>query len=171
MLDRVHKYVADNRVQVFLHAKVFGVNILTHKHFNLLKTSENCKVFRCFQGVKRGALRTNGLKKKHKIIFHIWRQNWKIIKCKQFMFHQLVLQCWSCYLFSRKSFSLELFRYDDSFISNNTWLSYFLLIYDSNFVVCTDRARICFKCYVKEKRKCSFENAFVEKSESSINLK
>ena len=29
----------------------------------------------------------------------------------------------------------------------------------------------CFKCYVKEKRKCSFENALVEKSESSTDLK
>ena len=36
---------------------------------------------------------------------------------------------------------------------------------NTNFILCTDRARICFKCYVKEKRKCSFENAIVGKSE------
>ena len=42
---------------------------------------------------------------------------------------------------------------------------------NSNFILCTDRARICFKCYIKVKRKCSFENAPVEKSESSTNLK
>ena len=47
----------------------------------------------------------------------------------------------------------------------------FLLIYNSSVGVCTDRARICFKCYVKEKRKCSFENALVEKSESATDLK
>ena len=46
-----------------------------------------------------------------------------------------------------------------------------LLIYNSNLILCTDRARIWFKCYVKEKRKCSFENALVEKSKSSTNLK
>ena len=45
------------------------------------------------------------------------------------------------------------------------------LIYDSNFIVCTDRARICFKCDAKEKRKCNFENGLVEKSESSTNLR
>ena len=37
------------------------------------------------------------------------------------------------------------------FISNITWLSDFFLIYGSNYVVCAGRARICFKCYVKEK--------------------
>ena len=47
----------------------------------------------------------------------------------------------------------------------------FLLIYNTNFILCTGKARICFECYVKEKRKCSFENALVEKSESSTNLK
>ena len=47
----------------------------------------------------------------------------------------------------------------------------FLLIYNSSVSVCTDRARIRFKCYVKEKRKCSFENALVEKRERSANLK
>ena len=32
------------------------------------------------------------------------------------------------------------------------WLSDFLLIYNTNFILCTDRARICFKCYIgKEK--------------------
>ena len=30
---------------------------------------------------------------------------------------------------------------------------------------------MCFKCYVKEKRKCSFENALVENSKNSTNLK
>ena len=44
---------------------------------------------------------------------------------------------------------------------------FLFLIYDSNFIVCTDRARIYFKCYVKEKGKCSFENALVGKNESS----
>ena len=43
------------------------------------------------------------------------------------------------------------------------------LIYSSDFNVCTDRARIC---QVKEKeKKCSFENALVEKSESSTRNK
>ena len=65
-----------------------------------------------------------------------------------------------------KSFPLKLFDQDDSFISDITWWSDFLLIYNSNFFLCTDRARICFKYYVKEKRKGSFE-----KSESSTNLK
>ena len=47
------------------------------------------------------------------------------------------------------------------------------LIYSSDFNVCTDRARICLICHVKEKRKkkCSFENALVEKSESSTRNK
>ena len=46
-----------------------------------------------------------------------------------------------------------------------------VLIYNGNFILCTDRDRICFKCYVKVERKCTFENALVEKSESSTNLK
>ena len=46
----------------------------------------------------------------------------------------------------------------------------FVLIYNSNFIPWTDRAKICFKCYVKEKRKSSLENALVEKSKSSTNL-
>ena len=50
-------------------------------------------------------------------------------------------------------------------------LRFFLFIYNSNFIVSIDRAKICFKYYVKEKRKCSFENALIEKSESSNNLK
>ena len=50
-------------------------------------------------------------------------------------------------------------------------MSDFVLIYDSNFILCIDRVRIRFTCFVKEKRKCSFENAFVEKSKSSTNLK
>ena len=53
------------------------------------------------------------------------------------------------------------------FISNITWLSDLVLIYNSNFILCTDRARICFKCYIEKERKCSFENALVEKSKSS----
>ena len=28
---------------------------------------------------------------------------------------------------------------------------------------------VCFKCYVKKKRKCSFENAFIEKCQFEIN--
>ena len=60
--------------------------------------------------------------------------------------------------------------HDNNFISDITGLSDFLLIYNSNFILCTDKARICFKCYVKQKRKCSFENAPVEKSRSSTNL-
>ena len=60
-----------------------------------------------------------------------------------------------------ESFPLELFDYDDSLISSITWLSDFVLIYNNNnFILCTDRARICFKCCVKEKKK----NALVEKS-------
>ena len=47
----------------------------------------------------------------------------------------------------------------------------FILIYNSNFILCTDRARICFKCYVKEKRKCSFVNALVEMTKRSNKLK
>ena len=46
-------------------------------------------------------------------------------------------------------------------------ISDILLIYDNNFIVCTYRASICFKCNVKEKTKLSFENAPVEKSERS----
>ena len=42
-------------------------------------------------------------------------------------------------------------------------MSDFILIYNSNFILCTDRARICFKCYIEKERKCSFENALVEK--------
>ena len=56
-------------------------------------------------------------------------------------------------------------------MSNITWLSDFLLIYKSNFILYTDSACICFKCYAKEKTKCSFENTLVEKSEGSTNLK
>ena len=45
-----------------------------------------------------------------------------------------------------------------------------LLIYSSDFNLCTDRAGIC--CQVKEKeKKSSFENALVEKSESSTRNK
>ena len=29
----------------------------------------------------------------------------------------------------------------------------------------------CFKCYIEKEKKCSFENALIEKSESSTNLK
>ena len=47
----------------------------------------------------------------------------------------------------------------------------FRFIYNGNFILCTDRARICFKCYIEKERKYSFENALVEKSESSTNLK
>ena len=38
-----------------------------------------------------------------------------------------------------KSFRLELFDYDDSFISNITWLSGLFLICNRNFIVCIDR--------------------------------
>ena len=47
----------------------------------------------------------------------------------------------------------------------------FLLIHNSNFILCTDRARICFKCYIEKERKCIFQNALVEKSESLTSLK
>ena len=40
-----------------------------------------------------------------------------------------------------KSFPLELFDLDDSFISNITWSSVFILICSNNFILCTDRAR------------------------------
>ena len=40
-----------------------------------------------------------------------------------------------------------------------------------NFIICIDRARICFKCYIEKERKCSFENALVEHNKSSNNLK
>ena len=72
---------------------------------------------------------------------------------------------------TKKSFPLELFDSDDSFISNITWLSDFVLIYNGNFIQCTDRARACFKCHIEKERKRSIENALVEKSESSTNLK
>ena len=45
------------------------------------------------------------------------------------------------------------------------------LIYNRNFILCSERARTCFKCYIEKERKCSFENALVEKSKSSTNLK
>ena len=47
------------------------------------------------------------------------------------------------------------------------------LIYSSDFNVCTDRARICFNMsrQREKKKKCSFENALVEKSESSTRNK
>ena len=74
-----------------------------------------------------------------------------------------------------KSFPLEIFDLDDSFASNITSLSGFVLIYNCTFILCTDRPRICFKCYVKcyfkKKRKCSFENSLVSMSKSSTNLK
>ena len=44
-----------------------------------------------------------------------------------------------------KSFPLELFDQDGSFFSSITPLSYFFLIYNSNFVVNTDRATIYCK--------------------------
>ena len=50
-------------------------------------------------------------------------------------------------------------------------LKFLLLIYNSNFIVCNNKARISFQYYVKEKRKCSFENAVVEKSKRPTNLK
>ena len=56
-------------------------------------------------------------------------------------------------------------------IFNITCLSDFVLIYNSSFILCSEKASICFKCYVKEGRKCSFKNALVEKSESSTDLK
>ena len=42
---------------------------------------------------------------------------------------------------------------------------------NSNFILFTDGARICYKCYIEKERKRSFENALAEKSESSTNLK
>ena len=46
------------------------------------------------------------------------------------------------------------------------------LIYSSDFNVCTDRARICFKISIeRERKKCSFENALEEKSKSSTRNK
>ena len=45
------------------------------------------------------------------------------------------------------------------------------LIYNNNFILSTDTARVCFKCNIEKERKCSFKNALVEKSESSTNLK
>ena len=44
-------------------------------------------------------------------------------------------------------------------------------MYNSNFILCTDRTKTRFKCYIKKNRKHSFENALVEKSKSSTNLK
>ena len=49
-------------------------------------------------------------------------------------------------------------------------MSDFILIYNSNFILFTDRARICFKCYIEKERKCSFENALVEKRVLSDEL-
>ena len=69
-----------------------------------------------------------------------------------------------------KSFPLEMILSSClKFHSNH--LSDFVLIYNSNFILCTDRARICFKCHIEKERKCSFENGLMEKSESSTNLK
>ena len=67
-----------------------------------------------------------------------------------------------------KSFPLKLFDKDDSFISNIKWLSDFVLIFNSNFILCTDRARICFKCHIEKERKCSFENAPVERATAQL---
>ena len=53
-------------------------------------------------------------------------------------------------------------------IFNITCLSDFVLIYNSSFILCSEKASISFKCYVKEGRKCSFKNALVE---SSTDLK
>ena len=57
------------------------------------------------------------------------------------------------------------FKQDDKIVSIGTlWLRwrfyfqyhmivrFFLLIYNRKFIVCTDRVRRCFKCYVKEKK-------------------
>ena len=46
-----------------------------------------------------------------------------------------------------------------------------LLIYSSDFNVCTDRLGYVLICQVREKKKCSFENAHVEKSEISTRNK
>ena len=40
-----------------------------------------------------------------------------------------------------------------------------------SYPVITHRARICLKSYNEKERKCSFENALVEKSESLTILK
>ena len=37
--------------------------------------------------------------------------------------------------------------------------------------LCTDRATIYFECHVQKKRKCSLENALVEKSEIILIMK
>ena len=42
---------------------------------------------------------------------------------------------------------------------------------NSNVILCTNGATICFKCHLKEKRKCSFENVLAEKIESSTSFK
>ena len=41
-----------------------------------------------------------------------------------------------------------------------------LLIFSNDFNARTDKARICFNNLKRKKKKCSFENALVEKSES-----
>ena len=28
-------------------------------------------------------------------------------------------------------------------------------------ILCTDRARLCFKCYIEKERKCGFDNSLV----------
>ena len=79
---------------------------------------------------------------------------------------EFVSKTWQTF-FKKNDKTVSVRILDDSFIFTITWLSGFFLLYVSTFIVCTDRGRICFKCYVIEKRESSFESAVVENSESS----
>ena len=48
-------------------------------------------------------------------------------------------------------------------------MSDFVLTYNSNFTVCTDRAEICFKCYIEKERKYNFEKGLVKRAKAQIN--
>ena len=66
-----------------------------------------------------------------------------------------------------KSFPLGLFDWDDSFISIILLSHDCHGLYSSDFNVCADRAKICFNMSSqRERKKCSFKNALVEKSDS-----
>ena len=97
-------------------------------------------------------------------------------------FSILATDCNKFKLLLRETLLIKRDKQDNKIVSIGTlWLRWqfyfqyhiiadFVLIYNSNFIPWTDRAKICFKCYVKEKRKSSLENALVEKSKSSTNL-
>ena len=44
------------------------------------------------------------------------------------------------------------------------------MIYNSNFILCTDRTGICFKCHIEKERNCSFEKKISCGKEWKLNL-